>query len=69
MGNTNGEKVAAIRQAWRELMPEEPLITYGAGPAVDLDLYAPNRRQCADGLAQADLDVRPAVDSRPLGMS
>lgn len=40
MGNTNGEKVAAIRQAWRELMPEEPPITYGSGPSVDLDLYA-----------------------------
>lgn len=37
---SNREEVAAIRQAWRELMPEEPPITYGLGPAVDLDLYA-----------------------------
>lgn len=40
MSNRNQDKVAAIRQAWRELMPEEPPITYGSGPAVDLDLYA-----------------------------
>jgi hypothetical protein len=35
---SNSEKVAAIRQAWRELIPEEQTITYGLGPAVDLDL-------------------------------
>jgi hypothetical protein len=34
VGNTNGEKVAAIRQAWREFMPE------GSDPTVDPDLYA-----------------------------
>ena len=37
---TNRAKVAAIRQAWRRMMPEEPPITYGDGPTVDLDLYA-----------------------------
>jgi hypothetical protein len=40
MNSTNGEKVAAIMQAWHELMPENPPITYGSGPAVDLALYA-----------------------------
>lgn len=37
---TNREQVRAIRQAWRQLMPEEPRITYGSGPEINLDLYA-----------------------------
>jgi hypothetical protein len=39
-GRTNGEKVAAIRKAWHDLMPENPPITYGSGPVVNLDLFA-----------------------------
>lgn len=37
---TVADQVKAIRKAWLELMPENPPITYGSGPAVDLDLFA-----------------------------
>jgi hypothetical protein len=38
---SNREKVAAIRQAWRDVLPEDlTIIASGSGLPVDLDLYA-----------------------------